>query len=69
MKMSAIVVRRGLYGAFATCALGGVAAATISLPTANAAPACSASAFADTASGVLSQAASTRTPIPKPTPC
>ena len=56
MKMSAISVRRGLYGAFATCALGGVAAATIALPTANAAPACSASAFAQTASGVLSDA-------------
>ena len=56
MKMSAIVVRRGLYGAFATCALGGVAAATIALPAANAAPDCSASAFATTASGVLSQA-------------
>ena len=38
MKMSAIVVRRGLYGAFATCALGGVAAATIALPAANAEP-------------------------------
>ena len=38
MRMSATSVRRGLYGAFATCALGGVAAATIALPTANAAP-------------------------------
>ena len=56
MKMSAISVRRGLYGAFATCALGGVAAATIVLPTANASPACSASAFATTASDVLSDA-------------
>ena len=55
MKMSAIPLRRGLYGAFATCALGGVAAATIALPTANAAP-CNASAFAKTASVVLSQA-------------
>ena len=56
MKMSATAMRRGLYGAFATCALGGVAAAIISLPTANAAPPCSAGAFAVTASGVLSQA-------------
>ena len=56
MKMSAISVRRGLYGAFATCALGGVAAGTITLPAANAAPPCSAGAFAVTASGVLSQA-------------
>ena len=57
MKMSATSARRGLYGAFATCALGGVAAATVALPTANAAPPCSAGAFAVTASGVLSQAA------------
>ena len=57
MKMSAISVRRGLYGAFATCALGGVAAATIALPTASAAPApCNASGFATTASGVLGAA-------------
>ena len=56
MKMSATAMRRGLYGAFATCALGGVAAAIIALPTANAAPPCSAGAFAVTASGVLSQA-------------
>ena len=54
MRMSATAMRRGLYGAFATCALGGVAAAA--LPTANAAPPCSAGAFAVTASGVLSQA-------------
>ncbi|MCW2663906.1 MAG: hypothetical protein JWP83_5058 [Mycobacterium sp.] len=56
MKMSAISVRRGLFGAFATCALGGVAAATIALPTATAAPACSASGLASTASGVLGAA-------------
>jgi len=29
MKMSASAVRRGLFGAFATCALGGVVAATV----------------------------------------
>ena len=57
MKMSSISVRRGLYGAFATCALGGVAAATIALPTASAAPApCTASGLATTASGVLNAA-------------
>jgi hemophore-related protein len=55
MKMSAIFGRRGLYGAFATCALGGVAAATIAMPTANAAP-CTASGFAATAGDVLRDA-------------
>jgi heme-binding protein len=54
MKMSATAVRRGLYGAFAASVLG--AAATIAMPTANAAPPCSASAFSTTASSVLSSA-------------
>jgi hemophore-related protein len=57
MKMSRTAVRRGLFGAFATCALGGVAAATISLPTASAVSApCTASGLATTASGVLNAA-------------
>jgi hemophore-related protein len=56
MKKSATAVRRMLFGAFAICALGGVAVATIVIPTANAAPPCSASAFSSTASGVLAAA-------------
>ena len=31
MTMSVTAVRRGLFGAFATCTLGGVAAATIAI--------------------------------------
>jgi hemophore-related protein len=54
MKMSATALRRGLYGAFAACAVG--AAATIVAPTASAAPPCTASSFSTTASGVLAAA-------------
>jgi hemophore-related protein len=56
MTISATAVRRGLLGAFATCALGGVVAATIAIPAAGAAPGCSASDFSHTASGVLAAA-------------
>jgi hemophore-related protein len=56
MTMSVTAVRRGLFGAFATCALGGVAAATIAIPTAGAEPGCMASDFSHTASGVLAAA-------------
>jgi heme-binding protein len=59
MTISATAVRRGLYGALATCALGGVAAATIAIPTAGAEPVqpgCRASDFSHTASGVLATA-------------
>jgi len=56
MTISATAVRRGLYGAFATCTLGGVVAATIAIPAAGAAPGCSASGFSHTASGVLAAA-------------
>jgi hemophore-related protein len=56
MKMSASAVRRGLFGAFATCVLGGVVVTTIAIPTASAAPGCSASDFSRTASGVLADA-------------
>jgi hemophore-related protein len=55
--MSDITVRRGLFGVFAGFALGGVAAATIALPTATAAPAaCTASGLANTSSSVLGAA-------------
>jgi heme-binding protein len=56
MQKSATAVRRGLVGAFATCALGGVVAATIAIPSAGAQPACTASGFSHTASGVLADA-------------
>lgn len=55
MRMSATVMRRGLLGALATAVLGGVAAATVAVPTANAAP-CTASGLSTTASGVLASA-------------
>ncbi len=48
-------MRRGLLGAVISSALGGIAAATIAMPTAHAAP-CTASGLATTASGVLSAA-------------
>ena len=57
MTMSGITaVRRGLFGAFATCVLGGVTAATIAIPSAGAQPGCQASDFSHTASGVLASA-------------
>ena len=56
MTMSATAVRRGLFGAFTTCALAGVAAATVAIPTATAQPDCTASGFSHTASGVLAAA-------------
>jgi hemophore-related protein len=57
MTKSFTAVRRGMVGAFATCALGGFAAATIAVPTASAQPpGCSASDFSRTASGVLASA-------------
>jgi heme-binding protein len=56
MRESTTVVRRGLFGAFAMCAAGGFAAATIAIPSAGAQPACTASSFAHTASGVLARA-------------
>jgi heme-binding protein len=56
MTMSATAVRRGLLGAFATCAFGGVVAATVAIPTAGAQPDCTASGFSHTASGVLAAA-------------
>jgi heme-binding protein len=56
MTMSATAVRRGLFGAFTTCVLGGVTAATIAIPSAGAEPGCMASDFSHTASGVLASA-------------
>src|SRR4051794_34511110 len=56
MKKSATAMRRGVVGAFATCAVGGIAAATIAMPTAAAEPNCTASGFSHTASGVLAAA-------------
>ena len=56
MTISATAPRRGLLGVFTTCALGGVAAATIAIPSAGAAPDCTASGFSHTASGVLASA-------------
>lgn len=57
MRKSATAARRGLFGAFAMCAAGGVAAATIAIPSAGAQPpGCTASSFSHTASGVLAQA-------------
>ena len=56
MTMSATAVRRGLFGAFAACALGGVVATTIVIPTAGAQPDCTASGFSLVASGVLNEA-------------
>jgi heme-binding protein len=53
MTMSATAVRRGLFGAFATCAVAG---ATVAAPTAVAQPDCTASGFSHTASGVLAAA-------------
>jgi heme-binding protein len=58
MKISPAAVRRGLAGAFATCALGGMAAATIAIPSAGAQPGCTASGFSHTASDVLAEAGS-----------
>jgi len=55
MRMSATVMRGRLLGALATAVLGGVAAATVAVPTANAAP-CTASGLSSTASGVLASA-------------
>ena len=56
MNRSATSVRGRSYGAYAACALGGVVAAIIAIPPADAAPPCSAGAFSSTASGVLAAA-------------
>jgi heme-binding protein len=56
MTMSATAVHRGLFGAFAACALGGVVAATVAISAAGAQPNFTASDFSHTASGVLGAA-------------
>jgi len=55
MKSSASLTRRGVGGAVIAAALGGVAATTIALPVASAAP-CTASGLSSTASGVMADA-------------
>lgn len=55
MTSFAFEMRRGLVGAVVVSALGGVAAMTLALPTAAAAP-CTASGLSSTASGVLASA-------------
>src|SRR5919198_97576 len=57
MNMSAIDVRRGLLGVFATSALCAAVAATIAVPTANADP-CTAAGLSNTISGVTASAGS-----------
>ena len=56
MRVLGTALRRGVAGAFATCALIGAAIGTVALPTASAADQCSASGLATTASGVLASA-------------
>jgi heme-binding protein len=69
MKNAPAVVRRGLVGAFATCALGGLAAGTFAAPPAAAEPVCRASAFSHTASGALAAAGAYLARILQPTTC
>ena len=56
MTTSESVTGRAVLGALAACAIAGVAATTVAPATANAAPECTASGLATTASGVLSAA-------------
>jgi hemophore-related protein len=55
MKLTGSTVRRGLLGAFASSALGAAAAATIAVPSANAAP-CTAAGLSNTVSSVAGAA-------------
>jgi hemophore-related protein len=55
MQTSTIDVRRGTFGVMAAGALGGLVAATIALPTASAAPECTASGLSN-ALGTVSSA-------------
>jgi heme-binding protein len=58
MRIFGTALHRGVAGAFAACALTGVAVGTVALPTASAADPCTASGLATTASGVLGAAGS-----------
>jgi hemophore-related protein len=55
MKSPASVARRGVVGVVVAFAIGGIAATTVALPTASAAP-CTASGLSSTASGVMADA-------------
>jgi hemophore-related protein len=55
MKLTGSTVRRGLLGMFASSALGAAAAATIAVPSANAAP-CTAAGLSNTVSTVAGAA-------------
>lgn len=55
MQTSTIDMRRGAFGVMAACALWGLVAATIALPTASAAPECTASGLSG-ALGTVSSA-------------
>jgi hemophore-related protein len=57
MQTSTIDMRRGTFGVIAAGALGGLVAATIALPTASAAPECTASGLSN-ALGTVSSATS-----------
>jgi hemophore-related protein len=54
MQTSTIDMRRGTFGVMAAGALGGLVAATIALPTASAAPECTASGLSNTLGTVSS---------------
>jgi len=56
MRIMGTAFRRRVAGAFAACALTGVAVGTVALPTAGAADPCTASGLATTASRVLGAA-------------
>jgi|SRR5215211_6440135 len=57
MKLTRTTVRRGLFGVFASTALGAAVAATIAAPTATGQPAqCTAAGLANTISGVTGAA-------------
>jgi len=56
MKFSGITARRRTAGVAAGCLLGGVAAATIAMPTAAAAPDCTAGGVSNTVSTTLGSA-------------
>jgi heme-binding protein len=57
MKLTRTTVRRGLFGVFASTALGAAVAATVAVPSASGAPApCTAAGLSNTVSGVTAAA-------------